>query len=214
MKIFVLTVFMISPTIGLSAVTINQIDDFQSGSLHNWARGNFAMQPLNISTGGPAGSGDAFMRIASDGNGSNGKMLVYNDSRWTGNFTGFSSITMDLINLGTTSLSMRLSFRDTAGMSTSGFITNDVISLLPGSGWQTMVFDLSDLIAIETSASAPTYMANIAQMRILHAPASTTVLGENVAGILGVDNIAAVPEPSAAVLGGLGLLVLLRRRRD
>lgn len=124
-------------------------------------------------------------------------MLVYNDSRWAGNFTGVPSIAMDMINLGTTNLIMRLSFRDTAGMGTSGFVTNDSITLLPGSGWQSISFDLSDLIAIETGASPVVYMASIAQMRILHAPSPDNVLGVNVSGTLGVDNIAAVPEPAA-----------------
>ena len=37
------------------AITANQVDDFQSGTLQNWSGGS---NPTNIATGGPAGTGD------------------------------------------------------------------------------------------------------------------------------------------------------------
>ncbi|NQX01841.1 hypothetical protein HQ447_14390 [bacterium] len=208
---FILFLVITSP-LGLSAVTIGQIDNFQSGTLQSWARGA-APAPVSQTTGGPAGVGDRFIRITSDGSGSNGKMIVYNNSQWTGDFSGVPSISVDLNNLGTSELTMRLSFRDTGGGGGGGFITSDSITLTPGGGWQNMVFDLSDLVSIGTLVPQAAFMTNVAQMRILHAPAPSTLLGEEVVATLGVDNIAAVPEPTAALLGSLGVLALLRRRR-
>jgi hypothetical protein len=50
--------------------------------------------------------------------------------------------------------------------------------------------------------------------RIFHAANATTTQGDNITGQLGVDNIRAVPEPGAAMVGLLtGVGCLVRRRR-
>ena len=212
MKLRSILFLVITSPISFCAITIGQIDNFQSGTLQNWARGG-APPPTSEATGGPAGVGDQFIRITSDGSGSNGKMLVLNNFQWTGDLSGVPSIAVDLNNLGTSELTMRLSFRDTGGAGGGGFITSDSITLAPGGGWQNMVFDLSDLVSIGTLVPQAAFMTNVMQMRILHAPTPSTLLGEEVAATLGVDNIAAIPEPAAAFLGSLGVLALLRRRR-
>lgn len=52
-------------------------------------------------------------------------------------------------------------------------------------------------------------------LRIARTDADTTAAGNNFASTAWIDNVAvqAVPEPSVALLGSLGLLALLRRRR-
>jgi hypothetical protein len=69
MKRLLLIILVISKVSARSAVTLGQIDGVQAGTLDNWARGNFASPPLNVTGGRPAGSGDAFMRVTSDGGG-------------------------------------------------------------------------------------------------------------------------------------------------
>lgn len=213
-KQLLLVIYVIFSITAHAAVTLRQVDDFQNNTLQNWSRGGVATQPTNVSTGGPAGIGDHFMRIVSDGSGNNGKMLAFNNSQWSGDFTILTSISVDLINLGANEVTMRLSFRDSTGSGGGGFLTDDNITLAPGSGWQTMIFDLSSLISVGTLVPASTFMTQVAQMRLIHAPQPFSLLGEEVVGNLGVDNIAAVPELAAAFLGSLGLLGLLKRRRS
>lgn len=196
-----------------AAVTLGQVDDFQTGTVHDWSRGAVAPQPANVSTGGPAGTDDQFMRVLSDGAGNHGKMLAFNNRQWSGDFTGTTSISMDLINLGAAELTMRLSFRDSTGAGGGGFLTEDRITLVPGAGWQTMVFDLSRLISVGTLVPVSSFMTHVAQMRIIHAPQPFSLLGEEVVGNLGVDNITAVPEASASVMLLLGMLVAAGRRK-
>ena len=60
-----------------------------------------------------------------------------------------------------------------------------------------------------------TFLQNVVEFRILHSVAPD-LDGDPIAANLGVDNITpvGVPEPSALVLAGLGVLALTRRRRN
>ena len=75
----------------LSAVTVGQIDDFQDGTTMGWfVPGASANPPANVPTGGPGGTGDAYLQlIATRGAGPGSRLAVLNEGQWGGNYSGF-----------------------------------------------------------------------------------------------------------------------------
>src|SRR5438034_10157610 len=74
------------PTLGHAQVTLGQTDNFGSG-LANWRQG--ASSPpgaLSVVNGGPAGANDPFMQIVANGGSAAGKITVFNQSQWVGNY--------------------------------------------------------------------------------------------------------------------------------
>ena len=83
------------------------------------------------------------------------------------------------------------------------------------SGWTTLEFGIEagDLIApvdaVATDAAAT--LADVGRLRILHA-AGDTFRGDSIMGQLDIDNIEAVPEPSAALAAFASLATLCALR--
>ena len=209
----------------VSAITIGQIDTFGDGTTMGWlVPGLSPNPPANITSGGPAGVGDAYLSLVANGSaGAGGRLAVLNDSQWTGNYlaAGVTFIQMDVNNFGSTELHLRLLFEDFDG---PGPPVNLALSALPvvvpaNSGWRSVVFPISpgDLV-VETFGTVAGALANTDTLRIFHNP-DPSFPGPGV-GIppvnasLGVDNILAdVPEPSTGLLIGIGLALFASRRR-
>lgn len=198
-------------------VALGQTNNFQDGTSQNWVNGGPAIDPQIIPDGGPAGSGDAWMRIQSDGSGSGGKLSIFNNLDWWGDYVGpgITRIEMDLRNLdpqGRT-LNIRLGFRASSNQGSPGYCTAAVD--VPANGqWVHAVFTLSPqtMTAIGGPQAWATHMANIGELRLFHS-SSPSLTGVNITTALGVDNIRALPTPGAAAVLGLGAMVAGRRRR-
>jgi hypothetical protein len=195
------------------ALNVGMVDTFQDGSLNGWDTGGPSPNPpVNQVTGGPAGAGDKFMLATASGvHGPGGKLVVFNALQWLGNYTALNltSITMDLDNFGSTALDLHLQL---SGVGATAYTTSGVV-LPAGSGWQHVTFSL--LPAALTGAAA-TVLGGVTELRLYHGTSAAV----DVAASLGVDNIAAVPEPGRALSLGAGLLALAaitrptsRRRR-
>ena len=187
-----------------AAVTLNQIEDFSG--VHDWSGGvPNPNPPVVVPDSGPLGGGDSALRVTSNGgSGPGGKLLVFNTSSWTGNYTaaGITGITADMRNTGTNTLSFRLAFNGLGGW----FVT-PASSVAAFTGWVHLEFDIrpSSLVNAEGSDAAAT-MAAVSQMRILHSSA-VDFRGAQLSGSFLVDNIEAIPEPSVwmiAVMAGIG----------
>jgi len=198
------------------------VDTFQDGTTENWlvnllGMGPLAPLPANIPTGGPAGAGDAFMQLTSLGGVGDGSRLVaINLAQWSGDYlaAGVSAIKMDVINLGTTDLSLRVLFEAVGPMGPTDVAasTNPVL-LAAGSGWTSAVFPIlpENLTAIEGAVTNA--LSHTVAFRIFSSP-SATFPPPPIAARLGVDNIQAVPEPASALLLLIGLGgVSIRQRR-
>ena len=203
------------------AVVVGQLDTFQDGTTSNWQNGEAgnAVPVANIATGGPAGAGDRYIRLTADGSSSGGKLTVWNRDQWLGDYVGqnITTIEVDLRNEGAVALSIRLAFKTGPGGSVPGFLTPAM--LLPvGSGWQHFSISIvpSNLIPINNPGPWASFF--IGEVRFIHEVGASNLSGDNVVGMLGIDNIRAVPEPatSALFVGGLLALVLpyLRARRQ
>jgi hypothetical protein len=197
------------------AITVGTTDTF-TGSLDNWQKGITNPTYLSVvASGGPAGAGDSYMQSVADGGGSFGKLTVFNQNQWDSDYLtdGVTSIRMNLLNSGTGPLQVRLGLRNGGG---AGFISTTPFLLGVGSGWQSADFAVSEsaFTAVGSPGGYAAFLANGFALRILHATSTGNLNGSTVVGTLGVDNITAVPEPSAvaiAGLGGLGLVVAARR---
>jgi hypothetical protein len=228
MRAFVqIAVIVVATAIGstASAVSVGQVDTF-SGSNEGWfiGGGQFAPTPLPVQpTGGPSGAGDAYLSIESTGgSGPGSRMVANNAGQWTGNYitAGVTAIEMDLRNWGQTDLTVRLLFEDPAGAPPVNIATTDGEPLPVGGDWTRVRFAIApgDLTAIQGDATAA--LSGATFFRLFHNPAPAfpgPVLGgpPAIVGVLGVDNISAVPEPSAilTMLVGLGLIGLTARSR-
>ncbi len=182
-----------------SAVALGQLDDFQNLSPSGWVSGPAnPVQPTVVASGGPAGSGDAYLFItATGGSGAGSRLVGLNAAQWTGDYAAaaVTGISMDVANFGSTVLQLRLSFFG------SGRVT-DAVALPAGAGWRRVQFDFD-----------PNTVGAFSDLRLFHGFTDNAAFpGPAVLAQLGVDNITAVPEPGTAVAMGLGLLLLAARR--
>ena len=202
------------------AIVGGQVDNFEDGTLQNWANGGaFGVPPVvNVNTGGPAGANDNFMQIASDGSGPGQFLTVFNRSQWLGNYIalGITAIEVDLKNLGAVDLTIRLGFKETAGNGAPGYLSTP-FSLLASSDWQHAVFFINtgSMTAIGAPASFSSFFSNgFGEMRIINEAGNTNLVGNAVTAQLGIDNIHAVPEPNAILLTAVGFLAFVALRRS
>lgn len=222
------------------AISVGQIDTFTDGSLQDWIMGISTVTTshmTNIADGGPAGAGDNFLQVVSDGpppprtSGQGSRMTFFNQLQWTGDYTaaGVTAIAVDLKNLSVSeTLHLRLAI-DGGSYTTSldfiggKFATAASISLAPGSDWTRVVFSLlpGDLTPVcspgpicSLGNDVQATLADVTELRLLNSEIPDWN-GLQVVGTLGFDNIQAltVPLPPSLALFGSGLVVLVTRRR-
>jgi hypothetical protein len=213
---------LVFPAAGVAQVVpAGQIDTFQDGTTMSWTKGSLSNFPAaNVATGGPAGAGDRYLDIVSNGGaGADSKLVVFNQQQWGGGKTyspAIAGLSIDLNNFGATPLTIRVAFQAANGneYSTAGF------SLAPTSGWQPAVFSITDPNMTQVAGAAQPFSTALATgiqtMRILNA-AAPSFNGDPIVAHLGMDNIkafAAVPEPGMVLLtAGAGFFSLRTLRR-
>jgi hypothetical protein len=199
-----------------SAITANQLDDFQTGP-DGWQSG---MGPGNVSLdGGPGGDGDAFLEVNANGDfGPFSKLTIFNIQQWRGNYdlAGVRGIEIDFKNLGTSLLSMRLAFKEVTGG--GGYVSSEPFVVEPDGAWHHARFDLtaSAFTSVGAQMSFADELKNVSELRIIHhrAVIPNSLNGDTEAASVGIDNIRAVPEPSSALLAlSTGALMVNRRRQ-
>jgi hypothetical protein len=193
-----------------AALTWGQQDGFDGGSLGGWGAGVASLNPpVVLPGGGPGGADDAYLQISALGGlGPGSRLTVIAGPQWAGDYisAGVDRITLQLRNLGSSDLQLRLLLE--AGPGLTALSTTPV--LLPaGGGWVAAAFDLSPAAL---SGPAATVLTGVTQLRLFHA-SSTLFPGEPIVATLGVDAVSAVPEPAAAWLLLSGSSWLLLRRR-
>ena len=200
-----------------SAITLGMVDDFQAGTTAGWGGGT---PTTNVADSGPGGVGDNALRVAATG----GRVVIVNTAQWTGNFTaaGVTNLLMDVRNENDFPLALRIGFAQGAlgsGGAGDTYVSATAASVPSDGQWHRVALSLAPGSFVpHTANSNPTpdagaALAAVSHFRILHNPAAN-FLGANGPATFYVDNIRAVPEPTAWALaaGGLGLLEVRRRR--
>jgi hypothetical protein len=224
----ILTVLAVHP---VGAVVLGQSETFADPD-HDWVigigPGPAVPAPLPLALGGPAGPTDPYLSIVSfGGDGPRSRLSAQNLVDWTGNYiaAGVNAIHMDVNNLGTADVFLRLLFLEFGPMGpVSGAFTSNAIVIPAGSGWHAIAFDIAPgaltPLPFLPITSVVSTLSNAGELRLFHNPAAFFAPAANppVVATLGVDNIVAaqsVPEPAAWVLLLSGLLAagLVRGRR-
>lgn len=193
-------------TVPAAAISLASFNDFDDGTTQGWSSGPLhPMPPVAVASGGPAGAGDGYLLMQSNGGVAGGRLVTFGSAEWHGDYVaaGVTAITMSVNNLGTTDLSLRLWL--------SGPFSTVPIAVPAGSGWQTVVFPTTP-----DALSNVTAGLNVNQLRLYHSLAAVSPTSADViVSQLGIDNVAAVPEPSSAwlLLSGLFLAALRLRLR-
>jgi len=212
-----------------AAPMVGQVNNFEDGTTQGWLINLLNMSPpppealpANVPTGGPAGAGDNYLRLTSvGGQGPGGRLVALNlTPLWTGNYltSGVGAITMDVNNLGTTDLFLRLYFENPMMAAPTDEAITSSVFLPAGSGWRPVSFLIGPSELTVLSGNVTTLLSNVTSLRIYNGP-TPSFPGPGVPAQLGVDNIraAAVPEPATMLLVGAGLAGLgriIKRKRQ
>lgn len=189
------------------AVVPGQVDDFSDGTTMGWETGASTGSPTWIADGGPNGMGDGFLRVTSNGGtGPGGKPVIINFAQWTGDYTGqgITAVRMDVRNSGATTLYVRCGVWGTTPPRVG---TIDFAEIAPGTGWQTVEIDLTDLGPVVPPPVVEDILSDIFQFRILSSE-DQSFNGDLVVATMDLDNITAVATatPCPSDLDGDGLV--------
>ena len=194
------------------AVSVGMVDTFAGVSTAGWSTGAASpVPPVAQAGGGPAGAADPYLLLTATGSvGAGGRLAAFSGAQWAGDYlqAGVNAIGLDVNNLGSTDLALRLVFEAAQGNA----VTQDVVLLPAASGWRHVAFSI---LPASLTGAGTTVLAGVLRYRLIHNP-DATALGPVVAASLGVDNISAVPEPGPMSLwaAGLALLGLVVWRRQ
>ena len=207
---FAIIALVVAASSAGAQITGGQIDKFPTSTM-GWQ----GAAPAWVSTGGPAGAGDGFLRLTSNGaGGPGGKMAGYNSIQWAGNYlaAGVTSIAVDFHNLGPTSLEMRLVMFDIG--TTTQWVSNSSVILPTGSAWTHAIFAFDEPSFTRTQGTTSFHDTIVDANRIMfrHDPGAPSNNGVSISGILGIDNVQAVPEP-LSLLGLTAASAWIVRRR-
>lgn len=198
--------------------------DTFSATNEGWQIGLAGIQPSQVSSPGPDGQ-VGYLSHLSDGEGSNGKWLMWNSGpRWLGDYASAGVTGIDLlanVSAGTSPVSMRIAFDGPGGW----FVST---AQSAGAGWNSYSFALrqADFTHVSSSGGTGTFsdtMSAVTKFEVLAGAGTVSYrsngdlveAGTSTNTIL-LDDISAVPEPGAialAIVGGIvGCAVMLRRR--
>ena len=230
MKVLTILVSSVLSAPMIYAVSITELDDFNAPNgapnpEEGWREGNGSpSQPSRQLTGGPDGSG--FLIDSSSGISPGKRMQLWNTDQWTGDYLGqsISTLSLDANNLsgpGGETINLRVALNGPGGW----FVTEPQV-LLPETGWQSLLFNLSLTGLVHAGQGNAIYdstMSAVNRLQIISLEEDTFNIGGNaglrgdtIVATLGLDNIRAgeaIPEPSGAALILMGCVGLMRRRR-
>ena len=215
MKRITILVIAVASAMAHGQISLSSLDDFQDGTLMDWAGG---AHPTNIDTGGPGGVGDKFLQLTSTGGILAGsKMAATNDAaRWTGDYkaAGVSALQVWMKNFGDTDLHMRaVLFQGDGNRFTS---VNDQF-LKAHQDWTLCTFSLgeNDLVKVLGNLTYDQMITNVGEIMFRHS-VNPSAGGDSVVAEMGWDDIKAVPEPCTLTLmgvAGMASIASSRRRK-
>ena len=213
----VISLALLLPSIASGAISLSLVENFSSPT--TWTSGSPNPTPPVIRENfGPAGTGDsALLVVSSVGSGPGSRLITFDQSTWTGNYSGqgVTGLRMDLRNTGTSNLFIRIAVNGPGG-----WFVSDGHAVDAGLGYANFLFDLSPAALNPAKTNNPILgtdrdatLASVTEVRIIHNTASDSAIGAEANASLRIDNITAVPEPKTAMLFGLMLTIFIKRKR-
>jgi len=209
-----MALFLMTPS--ARAVTSGVIDTFQDGTVQGWAGAGVS----NVPNAGPLGAGDNALEVPNGGRG----IVAYNEAQWSGNYlvTGINKISLDVQNPNDFDLQLRLGiskgFRPGPTGSGATYVTSSSVAVPSDGLWHRIMLslnaaDLSPAVTnTEGAPNAAAAMSDVAHLRILHNPTPNEFTAAGV-GSFRLDNITAVPEPTALTsMSVVGAWLVMKRR--
>ena len=202
-------------------MTLFQVDDFSSGTA-GWAEGGPSPNPPVVEDTGLAG-GPYLRNDSAGGAGAGGRMVMWNDSQWTGDFigAGIVAIQFEALSTGDQPVDFRFAFNGEGGWFYSPVIRIDDFTVAPELG--SFMLPITSFDLTHASGGSGNYadtMGAVTRMEILSSTGIPSVgvspevlRGDRLEGTLLVDNIMAIPEPHAVTLILLACLAGFVRRR-
>lgn len=207
-----LLAFLILFPVSARAITLGQIQTFENGRGEGWLGSAFNSL---LEDGGPAGVGDAYLRVSTIEVGLPGSLRfsLRVAGVWGGDYlaAGVNAIEADFINLGTSDLSIRFSFGTTT-IGAAGSVSSVPFVLPPDGRWHHVRFGLSPGDMTPDPSLALRNVSS-ASFRHLTDLADLSAGGTPVISSLGIDNIRATPEPVSLVLLMAGVGVVFAQGR-
>lgn len=209
------------------AITISQVDVFHQNDYQNWEGAAAGVLPDS----GPAGAGDFALSVETTGFpvGAGSRLVTINGgesspavTQWTGDWTaaGVWRLSFDVRNDNAFDLNLWLGIAGPNGPGVAGHddaYVSKSSAVVPADGlWHSVAFNVlsTDFDAWGTGSDPAAALANVFQLRILHSPNQDWRGATGSASML-IDNVRAIPEPSAFVLVAVSgaVLVLMDTRR-
>jgi len=163
------------------------VDDFESStSTLGWVGGGV---PSHVATGGPAGAGDAFIRVPNASN-----LATFNSvAAWTGDLAGIGAarVNVDLMSPAS-SQPLQIRFVLFGPGTTNNRWTSTAAQAVSNDGvWRNYTFSLAqaDLTRVLGLSAYAAMMADVVRVMFRHDPGPPGSEGEAVNGTLNLDNI-------------------------
>jgi hypothetical protein len=169
-------------------------------------------QGVSTQLGGPEGALDVFLQLSPLSATGVESWNVASNRTGDYNAVGITGITIDLKNLGASTLYVRVGVE----RGPTRWVSSDLAAAeVPvSSGWGSANFPLQELAMTRVAGSDPLswVLDRVEEVRILHSATASWTGGSG--STLGVDNVV-LPEPGSvpAFVSGVGLVVALARRR-
>lgn len=179
-------------------VTAGQVDDFEDDTVQGWIDFSPTTKPVNVSSDGPAGGSDSYLMDTATGlTGSGGRLVMFNDTQWLGDYTteGIIAIRFNARAV-TNDIDIRISMTGDGGK----FSSSTFVTVVAGTGWTTVTIPIgsSDLVSVSDGNDGGTAgfdvnatLGEVSQLRILSNP-NPAWRGEFVNAEMHVDNIEAL----------------------
>ncbi|MFK7982907.1 MAG: 3-coathanger stack domain-containing protein [Saprospiraceae bacterium] len=187
---------------GIAQVVVNQVDDFNDGSLQGWTRG----MPVDTFVT----NRDNMLKVSTVNNFNGGpfsKLIIYNETQWKGDYIsqGITGIRLKISNpynpiSSNNPLRIRIAIGNSdkpgAGSSTNGtwLVSKEAIEISPDSGTVAAIISIKeeDLNIAHGSDSYASVLGDVKALRILASNSSSDPRGDgNVIATILIDDITA-----------------------
>lgn len=173
-------------------VEVGVTTDFESG-IAGFDGGGLSLEP----SGGPAGDGDAFLRIdATGGNGPGSRLATFNtQAAWIGDFkaAGVTALEVDVRNGTETAvpLSLRLALFGPDTSNTNRFTSIDAVDVPNDGQWRTFTFPINSdaLTRVAGTTTFDQMLSQVRRIQLRHDIDVASAQGSPIAGTIGLDNI-------------------------